>query len=202
MLTSRPAADQHSGVIGGNHTGRDAAALGGASAIGGHEYRKHENTTGQHSGSQPLNFAGSGQQSDLSRSGQHSGLTGSGQQSGVTGHQSGLTGEHSNLTGTSGQHSNPTGSGEHFGTSVHNHPSSGISEATTDQDGNTIGGDNNIDNAVSTGRNRLHKDPPASYSQGGASGGERERVLAQGQQRLGNDSGVHNSGATSGGTNY
>lgn len=255
---------QHSGLTQGSHTGRDTAALGAAGALGGHEYRQHENTTGQHT-----NLTGSGQQSGIVGTGHESGLTGhhsnvagtSGHQSNVpgsgahstsTGHShtgrdaaglgaagalgeheyrkhentsdnhSGLTsGQHSNVTETgqhsgsgltgSGQHSILTGTGQHSGTGHHsNFTKSGLSEASTDQSGNAIGGSSNISSGID-GRNRLHKDPPASHpaaqaypgDKGGvpASGSERERMIGQGEQRLDSDTGVHNAGPNSS-TNY
>ena len=173
---------------------------------------------------------GTGQHSGLTGSGQHSGVTGSGPHSGVTGQHSNLTGtgNHSGLTGsshtgrdaaglgaagavgeheyrkhenTTGQHSNLTGTGQHSGAGhPSNLPGSGLSEASTDQSGHGIGGHSD--------RNRLHKDPSASHpassvDKGGvpASGAERERLIGQGEQRLDNDSGVHNSGANAS-TNY
>jgi len=119
-------AGSHTGTTGhhtgtaGHHTGRDAAGLGAAGALGEHEYRQHQNTTGQHSGltgsGQHSGVTGTGHQSNLTgTTGHQSGLTSSGQHSGVTGHQSNLTdttGHQSNLTGT-GQHSGITGAGQH-----------------------------------------------------------------------------------------
>jgi len=173
----------------GHHTGRDAAAIGGAGLVGEHEYRKHEGATGQHSG-----LTGSNTQGQFDNSKTGSGLNGSHQTDQHTGRDAatlggaGLVGEHEyrRHDPTSG----PTGSNTQPGITGSNN--SGFTGANEGVDG----------------RNRLRKDPPADHpaaqatAQGGShvpvNGVDRGRIPNQGQDRLGKDTGIMNSHAEGG----
>ncbi|XMA15507.1 hypothetical protein WAI453_008298 [Rhynchosporium graminicola] len=184
-----------------HNTGRDTAALGGAGLVGDHEHRKHDTTTGQHSG-----LTGSHGTSGLSSNQHHSGLTGSHEPSALSGNQqhSGLTGSH----GSSGLSGNQTTSGYQTG-----HETSGLGSSTGQYDHESSGltGSNTSD---LSGRNKLHKDPPAGHpaAQGygndstgahvPAGGAERERFVEQGKDHLGHDTGVANAQNPNSSTNY
>lgn len=176
--------DKTSPTHASSHTGRDAAALGGAGLLGEHEHRKHDatTTTGQHSG-----LTGFQGHSGLSGNQQHSGLTGSHGQSGLSGTQD----YNQQSQGTSGLGSS---------TGQYQDTSSGLTGSKTSD---------------LSGRNRLHKDPPASHpaAQGysgndstgshvPASASERERLIGQGKDHLDRDSGVTNAPPSNTGTNY
>lgn len=216
-----------------HHTGRDAAAIGGAGLVGEHEYRKHDTTSGH-------------QQSGLTGSGtQHqSGLTGANTQA-----QSGLTGT-GPQSSTSGGYRSVLDPGPQSiyspGSAQDHHQSDTTSGYQTSRDTTSPGlgssGQQNIprhENSTSSpssgtktsdlsGRNRLHKEPPAShpaaqsqaYSGGNsgnvgyagesdgkgthvpAGGVERERVVEQGREGLDHDTGVANAPGANASANY
>ncbi len=53
----------------GHHTGRDAAALGGAGLVGEHEYRKHEDGSGLGTTTQQSGYTGSNNSANEAGSG-------------------------------------------------------------------------------------------------------------------------------------
>ncbi|PVH89551.1 hypothetical protein DL98DRAFT_564875 [Cadophora sp. DSE1049] len=180
----------------GHHTGRDAAALGGAALVGEHEYRKHDTTTGHQSG--------------LAGSQGHSGLSGNQSSSGYQsvldpGRQTGTS------TGQQDYRQHDTTSGYQTGRET-----SGLS--STGQHHDTSTGSSGLTGSKTSdlsGRNRLHKDPPSSHpaSQaylGGdhkgahvpASGADRERLVEQGKSDLDRDTGVASAPPANSSTNY
>ncbi|KAH7342652.1 hypothetical protein BKA65DRAFT_295224 [Rhexocercosporidium sp. MPI-PUGE-AT-0058] len=177
-------------------TGRDAAAIGGAGLVGEHEYRKHDATTGQHPG--------------LAESQGQSGLSGN-QSSG--GYESVL--DPSPQTGTSTGHQDyrqhDTTSGYQTGRDT-----SGLASSTQRYDASTVLSDlSGSKTSDPSGRNRLHKAPPAHHpaaqeysgSDGTgahvpASGSDRERLVDQGKAHLDRDTGVVNAPPANSSTNY
>jgi len=206
----------------GHHTGRDAAAIGGAGLVGEHEYRKREGTAGHQSG-----LTGSQGQSGLagnqSSGGYQSVLDPSRQTGTSTGQQdyrqhdttSGYqTGRETGGLGSTGQQDyrqHDTSSGYQTGRETSGIGSSGQHHDTS------IGSSGLMGSKTSdlSGRNRLHKDPPASHpaaqaysggNDGGAhvpaSGADRERLVEQGKGNLDRDTGVANAPGANTSTNY
>ncbi|KAL2075504.1 hypothetical protein VTL71DRAFT_447 [Oculimacula yallundae] len=119
------------------------------------------------------------------------------------------TGQHSSLTGThgsSGLTGNQTTSGYPTGNET-----SGLGSSTGQYDNGSSGLTGSHTSDLS-GRNKLHKDPPAGhpaaqgYDNSGshvpAGGAERERIVEQGKDHLGHNTGVANAQQPNSSTNY
>ncbi|CZR66004.1 uncharacterized protein PAC_15904 [Phialocephala subalpina] len=199
----------------GHHFGRDAAlgtGAAGAAGVAAHEHRKHDSgyqpssTTGYDNKTAASGLTGSTGQYDNTSSG----YAGS---QGRTGHHTGRDavdlggagafGEHEyrKHDTTSGQHqpgSNTSSQYDNTGLG-YGQQQSGITG--TQEYGSSDTSHKGIGPSVgsASGRRRLHKDPPASHPASGsshvpASGGEAERMMQEGKEDLGRDTGVANTG--------
>ena len=196
-----------SGLTGSNqgqgqhHYGRDAAALGGAGALGEHEYRKHE---GSHQTGSNL---GSSNQYDNTPSTQHQSGHHLGRDAAVAGAGEHEYRKHHSGTNepTSSDYSQQSGT---TGSSNYGQSNTGSNKITDPSNDGRIG-----PNVVegSDGRNRLHKDPPAGHPASGlvsgsgsgsgygdkgsnvGSGNETQRMMQEGKERMDDDTGVAHS---------
>jgi len=173
-------------TTGTSHLGRDAAiggaGLGGA-GIAAHEHNKHD------SGYTASTEQGKTTSTTPSTTGIYEGKTSSTAASSGLAHEDNYRKQDttSGLTGTGHSATGQSGTGEYDPFSTAKQPSvleSGVgSEAS--------------------GRNRLHKDPPSSHpaAQSGSShvptsGNDRGNMVQEGEQKIGNNTGVHNANET------
>ena len=178
---------QTAGLTGSNqtnrHHGAEAGALGAGAGLAEHEHRKNEGLA-------------SGRQYDITNT--SSGLTGSNTATPSFGSSNqGLGGgEYRKDDYTTGQQTRLAGN-----------QSSGLKgTAGSAYDSNVTGP--NTTGGIGGDRNRLHKDPPSDHPAAGdvpASGGERQSLVNQGEQRLDQVTGVgnpHGQGGVNAASNY